>query len=231
MRQHCFVQILSCFVVLIVGLGSPVLAQSDSKSNNDEVKAIEDSLKTDTNNTRLMLKLGIIYHNKGASGDKEAVSKAENILKKLIEIDPQNAEAHCWYGSVLTLKGGNAMLPFEKMMHVNNGTKEMDKAVSLAPDNITVRLTRANNSLKLPDFFNRLDTAITDFEYLISMKQKNTETFSDNLLPNIYLSLGIAYKRKGDLNKAGENWKKVLEIAPNTKAAEQAENLIKETEI
>lgn len=219
----CLITILSLCVF------SPLLAQTETEDIKVRVKSLEDSLKGDPENTQLLLQLGILYHNMGVEGDKEAVKKAEKVLKKLIDLEPKDAEAYCWYGSVLTLKGKYAWFPLNKMKYVNKGIKEMDKAIELAPDNVTVRMIRANNSLSLPDMFHRTDIAITDFEHLISMKEKNPGSFEEDLLAEILLNMGKAYKKKGDLLKARENWQKVIETAPESEEALEAKELLEKT--
>ena len=70
-------------------------------------------------------------------GDKKAVKRAKNLFENLLELEPQNAEALAWYGSVLTLRGRDVLFPVSKLGYVSNGVEKMDKAVELAPDNIS----------------------------------------------------------------------------------------------
>jgi len=220
---------LYLIAILNLCLVSPLFAQSEIEKVQSRIKAFEDSLQMNPTNTRILLKLGVLYHKLGVQGDKKAVKKAEDLFKRLLELEPENAEAHSWYGSVLTLKGRDAWLPISKMRYVNSGIKEMDKAVQLAPDNITVRMIRANNSLALPELFHRTEVAITDFEYLLSLARKRPEEFNKTLLGEIYLKLGNAYRKKGDIIEARENWQKAIKISPDSKEAEKARKLLEET--
>ena len=80
----------------------------------------EQQLKSDPTNTELLLKLGNAYHDvAGENEDKEAVKKAEQYLSKLLAIEPGNALAIVYYGSVLTMKAREAFLPWEKMKYIN----------------------------------------------------------------------------------------------------------------
>jgi tetratricopeptide (TPR) repeat protein len=224
-------KLIYLIAILNLCIFSSLLLFSQSKTEGFElrVKALEDSLKVAPESTQFLLELGILCHNVGTEGDKNAVKKSKKILEKLIKLEPENAEAHCWYGSVLTLNGRDAWFPLSKVKYVNDGIKEMDKAVKLAPDNITIRMIRANNNLALPDMFNRTEIAIADFEYLLSMKEEEPEIFEKDLLVEILLNLGNAYKKKGDLGKARKNWQKVTLIAPDSEEALEAKKLLEKT--
>ncbi|MCJ7646088.1 tetratricopeptide repeat protein [bacterium] len=223
-------RILVCLVIILnICLVSHVLPQNGAEDIQTEIAALEDSLREEPENTGILLRLGILYHNLGVEGDKKAVKRAKNLFEKLLELEPQNIEALAWYGSVLTLKGRDILFPISKLGYVNNGIEKMDKAVELAPDNVNVRMIRAHNSLNLPGMFHRIKVAINDFEHLLSLSQKSPQEFSKGLLVEIYLGLGNAYKKKGDTIKARENWQKIVEVLPNSKEAEMARILLEET--
>lgn len=161
---------------------------------------LQDRLKKEPENVEVLIELGKIYHHKGIDGDKKAVKQAEGLLKKAIKLESDNVEATAWYGSLLTLKGRDASFSILRLRYVNRGIKMLDVAVKKAPNNITLRMIRANNSLGLPGFFGRLDVAITDLEYLLKLKEKYPESFSDELLSQIHSLLDQAYQRKGEKN-------------------------------
>lgn len=190
------------------------------------IRDMEKILEKEPNNKEILLKLGILYHNFGLKGDKEAVSKGEKVLKKLIKIDPNNAEAHCWLGSILTLKGRDTTFPIKKIIYVKKGLKEMDKGVSISPENINVRIIRGRNSLGLPDFFNRVDFAIEDFEFVLSLKDRGRVELGEELIRESLLDLGIAYKRKGNISKEKENLEKLIKLYPDSEEASLARKLL-----
>lgn len=219
------------YVVLILNicLVSRVLPQNEAEDIQMQIAALKDSLRQEPENTGILLKLGILYHNLGVEGDKKAVKRAKKLFQKLLELDPQNAEALAWYGSVLTLRGRDVLFPVSKLGYVSNGIKKMDKAVELAPDNINVRMVRTHNSLNLPGIFHRTKIAITDFEHLLTLKEKRRQEFSKDLLAKIFFGLGNAYKKKEDTNKARENWQKAVEVLPDSMEAKMARKLLEET--
>lgn len=160
------------FLILMVFLSASILYSQNENDENAIIREMENALKKEPANKEILLKLGILYHNIGLKGDKGAVDRGEEILKRLIKIDPNNPDAHCWLGSILTLKGRDATFPIQRIIYVKEGLKEMDKAVSLSPENINLRMIRGKNSLALPDIFNRIDTAIEDFEFILSLKER-----------------------------------------------------------
>jgi tetratricopeptide (TPR) repeat protein len=208
---------LTILAVFLMGF-SMVSAQDINK----DPAALEDQLKNKSDNPELLLKLGIIYHDRGAQGDKEAVNKAADYLEKLIELNPGHAEAHCWYGSVLTLKGRDAWFPLSKANYVNKGMAEMDKAVSLAQDNIRIRMIRAANGLALPDMFNRLQTVVSDYEYLKNKEKEKPGSLDSKAYYSVLFNLGRAYSQKGDYGKSRETFHQIIEMAPDSELAKSA---------
>jgi len=152
-KIHCFIPMI--FLLLILS----------SKNLSAQITQWEKQLKSDPSNTELLLKLGKAYHDvAGENEDKEAVKKAEKYLSKLLEIEPGNALAMVYYGSVLTMKARDAFFPWEKMKYMKKGFGKMDSAVALDPDEPEVRLIRAINSTLVPKMFNRLKMALSDFK-------------------------------------------------------------------
>ncbi|HAV42721.1 TPA: hypothetical protein DCX15_01710 [bacterium] len=205
-------------MILLIGAVSIALAGEMTgleKQAEKEIEPVED-----------LMRLGIDYHHKGVEGNKEAVKKAEKIFKDVLALNPDHVEALAWYGSILTMKGRDAIFPISKLMHVHRGTKKMDEAIEKSPDNVTVRMVRVGNSLGLPEFFGRLDLAISDSEYLLKLKERDATSVPDELLPQIYLNLGLAHKKKQNKEQAEKYLKKVIEIAPESKEAEVAKKLL-----
>lgn len=219
------------YLILVLVLGNlSISVQAQQDMLHDQIQSYTDSLNADPGNTRAMLQLGIAYHNLGGAGDKKAVKQGVKILKQLLKIDPDNGEAHGWYGSILTMKGRDAWLPILSVWHVNEGCKAMDKAVELAPHNVTVRMIRGNNNLNLPGFFDRIDLAVEDFEYLVMLNERMSGRLGDAFIGGVHLNLGRAYQQIGQIQKAVENWQKVIEISPGSEAADTAKNLMNQGE-
>lgn len=190
----------------------------DAKKLQEIIKDKEDILKNHPEDIENLKILGIAYHNLSVVGKKGICKKAFSILTKAYELAPQDDEILAYLGSVHTLLGRDATFPITRLSHVNKGCRLMDKAVSKSPDNIAIRLTRANNSLALPSFFNRAGYAEKDLLYLLQLSKKRPKEFPPEFLATIYYTLGEYYKEKGkgQWDKAREYWSKAVEIAPES---------------
>ena len=171
---------------------------------------------SETTKLKELIDLGVAYHHKAVEGDKKAVKEAEKLFKNALQIEPENPVILAWYGSVLTMKGRDAWSPISKLRYVDQGIKKMDEAVKNTPDDITIRMIRASNSLALPGFLGRVDFAISDCEYLLKLREKSPESFPDEILPQIYHNLGMAYQKKGEKEKAREALEKATELSPES---------------
>jgi len=193
----------------------------------DNVKDLEGVLEQKPNDVETLMKLGKIYHDQGVAGNDDAVDKGFACLDKVLQIDPSNAVALAYRGSLWTLRARDAWWPFTKMKDVDKGIDEMDKAVDLAPDNISVRLVRGINSVQLPSMFHRLPVALKDFEYL--MNDTKFAGFNPHLQSTIYYWAGIAYNSDGQTAKAKELLQKAVSADPNSDTAHKAENELKKS--
>ena len=207
----------------IIIFSSLFFALSLSQQN---IKELEERLRQKPNDIETLIALGKLYHDQGASGDKEAVDKGFTYLDKTIELDPTNAVAWAYRGSLWTMRGRDAWFPFTKLKHVDKGIDELDKAAELGPDNIAVHLTRGINSLQLPSIFKRLGTALKDFSFLLA--DARFPHLEAHLQSTIYYWAGVAYKRDSQTSKAKEYLEKAISAAPESTTAQKAEKELKE---
>jgi tetratricopeptide (TPR) repeat protein len=193
----------------------------------DNAKDLEGVLEQKPNDVETLMKLGKIYHDQGVAGNDDAVDKGFTCLDKVLQIDPSNAIALAYRGSLWTLRARDAWWPFTKMKDVDKGIDEMDKAVDLAPDNITVRLVRGINSVQLPSMFHRLPVALKDFEHMLN--DSRFTGFNPHLQSTIYCWAGIAYNSDGQTAKAKELLQRAVSVDPNSETARKAENELKKS--
>lgn len=179
----------------------------------------EGILKENPDDVGALKVLGIAYHNLSVLGKKGVSEKAFSILNKAHQLAPDDYEILVYLGSTRTLLGRDATFPLTRLYQVNKGCRIMDDAIFNAPDNIVVRMTRANNSLALPSFFNRAKYAKEDLLYLLKLSKKLPREFPNDLLSTIYYTLGEYYKGEGksQWNKAREYWQEAVKVAPESK--------------
>ncbi len=136
------------------------------------------------------LQEAIVLHDKGVAGDKSAVQKAYDILEKQYEVQRDNERVRAYFGSTKALMGRDEEHPSKRIQYVLSGLKLLDQVVEESPELIEVRLLRGNICGSLPEmYFNRTETAIEDFRYLIERYNENENTLTaeqyESVLKNI----------------------------------------------
>jgi tetratricopeptide (TPR) repeat protein len=194
--------------------------------SQQSIENLQAKVASAPHDTTALLALGIAYHNEGVAGNKDAVEQGFTSLDTVLALDPTNAVALVYRGSLWTLRGRDAWWPFTKKSDVEKGIDEMDKAADLAPDNVSVRLTRGINSAQLPGMFNRLGTALKDFYYLLNSPA--FPHFDPHLQSTIYYWSGYAYKKDNQPEKAKELLQKAIDAAPESGTAKNAQKELKD---
>jgi hypothetical protein len=146
-------------------------------------------------------KLGIAYHFKAIKEMKAYAPKAVETLTQARTMDEKDPEVLCFLGSATTMMARTTFNPVKKMKFVRTGISYMDKAVDLAPANITIRMTRGINTMYLPDFLNRKKIAVADFEYLAALLDKKSNKLG-SIRTSVYQNLVKLYEEKGEMEKA-----------------------------
>jgi hypothetical protein len=168
---------------------APILAQ---------ITQLQQHLDKNPSDYEALHALGIAYHNAALKDSKAYAKKAVQYLEKAHQKKMDDNVALCYLGSAYTLLAKDASDSMDRMSYVNKGVEYMDKAVRKDPENITIRMTRANNSKSLPKFLNRRPIAYEDFEVLASLFQKGLKVPS-SLKISVYHSLAAMYKEDGNM--------------------------------
>jgi tetratricopeptide (TPR) repeat protein len=145
--------------------------------------------------------LGIVYHSMALKDSKAYAKKAVQYLEQANQKKSDDTEVLCYLGSAYTLLAKDVGDLMSKSSYMNRGVEYMDKAVRMDPDNISVRMIRANNSKNLPRFLNRRSIAYEDFEHLAGLFEKRPDV-SSSLKASVYRDLAALYKEDGEAAKA-----------------------------
>jgi hypothetical protein len=175
-----------------------------------KIPEFETLLATDSDNATLFKFLGIAYHQLARTDKEKYVEKAVKILTKGRNLNKQDNITLCYLGSATTMMAETTWNPMKKMSYVNKGVGFMDKAIKRDPDIFRIRLTRAYNSLSLPDFLNRKDVATTDFEYLAHLIETDPDKYS-SIQNEVFDNLIKIYKENGNTEKENYYSKKLNE--------------------
>ncbi len=148
------------------------------------------ALVVNPNLPHVLISISRIYLSQGRAKD------AEQLLKQVVDKDPQNAEGWDRLGVTYQAQG-----------EWDQALKAHEKATKLAPD-----LLRAWTNLGAVHFQSgRYNLVIEDYNKALALSQKTNET----LKAWDYLNLAFAYQLMGDCAKAMEAFAQVTALAPN----------------
>ena len=160
---------------------------AQSKQRFDQNPSDHESLRT----------LGIVYHYMAIRDSKTYAKKAVQYLEEAYQKKPDDSVVLCYLGSSYTMLAKDASDVSKRSDFINRGIESLDKAVGKDPNNITARLTRANNSKELQRSLNRRSTAHEDLEHVADLFEKGLRVPSQ-LKASVYRSLADLYKEDGD---------------------------------
>ncbi|MFC1884671.1 tetratricopeptide repeat protein [Thermodesulfobacteriota bacterium] len=205
MRRLTGVKIVSLTIILF---GFTAAAQDLNELNTmneqelvEKIDRFEKKLKQNPEDYETLKALGIAYHIMATRDARTYAPLAVKTLSKAHEKIETDYTILCYLGSATTLMSVTTSNFMEKGSYTNRGIAMMDKAVRKAPNNVTIRLTRAYNSKSLPDFLDRKSVAIEDFEHLAAMIEKDDSSLS-SIKKEIYLNLAELYEKNGNKEKA-----------------------------
>jgi tetratricopeptide (TPR) repeat protein len=203
-------------VVLVVG---SLVTASATETFADRLAALQSRLQSDPTNTLILFQLGDLCHNEGANNDEKAVILAEGYLKRLLALDPNHAMARVVYGSVLTMKARDALWPTTRLNYVKAGNRQMDAAVTMAPQDAQVRFMRAVNNFHMPAIMGREEIVQEDLAWLWQQAQLADTKLNIGQKQTIALIYGQILQKKNKLDEALQIWRAGLALAPKSEDA------------
>jgi hypothetical protein len=149
-------------------------------------------------------------YQRAIKGDKEAVNAAYKLLGEIRIKIPQNNLVNAYYGSVITLIGRDAVDPMKRFEKTLKGLKYLDRAVEKEPNNIQIRILRANVCYRLPEiYFHRTVTAIEDYNFLINRYEQDPGILPTVSYYQFLYELGAAYRNIERKDAAESIWEKL----------------------
>ena len=169
-----------------------------------------------------LITLGIVYNNLATMEVKGASAKAFGYLKQANKLFPENPLLLAVLGSCITMLGRDADNIVDKMRYVNEGTPMIDKAVNTAPDNVSIRMIRSENSAGLPKLFGRRKFVKEDLLHIEGIIRRASKEVPVNLQAEVYYKLGNIFKSEEDLSQANSYFKKAGELSPDSEWGKKA---------
>ncbi len=196
------------------------------RADDTQAAGLEQRPSTDPENIEALLELATVYAERALGNDAEALDKADSLLARACVLEPENSVALARHGMVNALKARDAEQPMLKLEYVQRGLGLVDKAVALDPHNVTVRMVRGRVCMSLPPMFGRSATAIEDFSHILGMAEARPEAFDAELLTEIHLALAQFYRATNQPAEARAHCRSIIEIAPKSSVAAQAEEIL-----
>jgi tetratricopeptide (TPR) repeat protein len=158
----------------------------------------------------------------GFSGDSARFARAMARCEEVLALNPNHPEALVWHGSGLISQaaalfaGGD--MP-KGMELYGRGLGEMERAVSLAPDHIGVRIPRgatlfeASRHVPPAQQAGLLKLALDDYEHALRLQQATFASLSDHAKGELLFGLAEGWARAGDKDKAQEYFTRLTKDA------------------
>ena len=226
-------KVLSTLILLVFFLGfscvsygqmklQEIYGLQDKEALENIISDYEQKLEQNPNDIKTLKILGIAMHNLGISEVKGAPANSVHYLQKVYELHPDDYEVLAYLGSAKTMKARDSWNVITKVSSVNKGAKLMDRAVSKAPDNLIVRIVRANNSLSLPEFFKRKHLALKDLLHIERLMKEKEADFDIKLQTEVFYKIGKYYQEQGSSKEAVKYFHKAVQSSEDSKWGIQA---------
>lgn len=159
--------------------------------------------------------------------ESSQLGQAIEVMSEAVKKYPDNSTAYSYLGLFTGMQAGQTTDFMEAGQLVQKSFELLDKAISLDSNNPIAYYHRGIMGVNVPEFLGKLETGIQDFEFFINMSEKTPDKISKDMLVNVYNLLGQGYQKSKDKQKATFAWQKVIELAPGTQMAQNAEKQIK----
>ena len=167
----------------------------------------------------------------GFAGDQARLAKGMAACEEVLASTPNHAEALVWHGSGLAFNAGIAFRNGDMKTGGElwqRGMEEMDRAASLEPDNVGVRIPRGALLLQAtrnmpPDMARPLiEKAVGDYEHVLALQSAYFSTLGDHPKGELLFGLAEGYSRLGNAEKARTNFERLIADAPTSGQAPKA---------
>jgi signal transduction histidine kinase len=196
--------------------------QAQRQLQREHIERLQRRVAAEPDNIADRLDLGRAFYWLALERDYQAQSEAEQVFRQILEREPDNAMALAYHGALLGLKLGANIVPQNQLAAVlTEAHKEQDRAVRLAPDSIEVRELRGYTGFYTPSVFDRDSLAVEDFTRALQLLERSPDT--EAARAKFHLILGDTYNKMDASDDARANWKRAVNLAPNSGLAVAAE--------
>ena len=175
----------------------------------------------------------------GMAGDQEALNRAMKRCEDALERNPKNEEALVWHGSGLVYQAGQLFRSGDYTngkVAVIRGLREMDDAVALAPDSITVLIPRGASLLGYATHSSdparsrpQLEKGLADYEKVLAIQKSAWNTLPAHSRGELLSGLVTGWLRAGDPAKARDYAQRIVGDLPGSRYAARAQDVLTQT--
>ena len=163
-----------------------------------------------------------------STGTEEAYIQAEHTLDTAVQQDATNPLPRMYRGAVRMERAGwlaqkGRFGPANEIMTA--ACSDLDSAVAMAPENLSVRLMRGLMYGRFPSFYNKGALAKEDLQTAIASPQFSSEKAERR--SETHLVLGTVYASTGDAAKAGAEFLAAIDLSPDGEYAKEARSQMK----
>lgn len=153
---------------------------------------------------------------------QQAISTMEDAVKE----HPNSSMAYTKLGIFISMQVQGIKDFTEMFKAIERAFRMWDKAISFDPNNFTARFYRGGWGVNIPKFIGQLEKGINDLEFLIQVFGQSPDPTAKEQLVSAYNLLGTGYQKQGEYQKAKQSYKKLIDIVPGTKYADEAKENI-----
>jgi len=171
----------------------------------------------------------------GIRGDAAALDRAQKLCEDTLAQHPDQPEALVWHGAALAARSSKAFAHGDRdtgLALYEKGTGEMDRAVSLAPKAVEVRIPRGAVYLTMAHFVPQpeqtklVERGLSDYEATLAVQAPYFATLTLHAREQLLFGLTDGYALLGQTDKARETYERMRHDAAGsallTRAAERA---------
>lgn len=173
----------------------------------------------------LLAELGSLYslHNH--------LDQANTVLTKALTLDAEDAVALASFNSNRSKLAGamfDPLMGLRKIYIIVDAAKGLNAAVELAPDDVTVRLTRLATMAPIGALSMNFDTVFEDEKWFKAFFERYSDSVPDGIKYEFYLAMAQAYYTDGNNAVASNYYQQYLALAgkPHTHAAKALQQKI-----